>query len=64
ALTCEKVDDLSYRFRFAREERSPADVIRYVLNAAEVRDIVLEEQSIEDVVKRIYLGEAIQESKR
>ena len=63
-VTCDKVDDLNYRLRFPREDRSAADVIRHVVNAVEVRDIVIEEQSIEEVVKRIYLGEVFQESKR
>ncbi|MCP5118824.1 MAG: ATP-binding cassette domain-containing protein [bacterium] len=62
-VTCDKVDELSCRLRFAREELSAADVIRQVVNAAEVRDIVIEEQSIEEVVKRIYLGEVLEESK-
>jgi ABC-2 type transport system ATP-binding protein len=60
----EKIDELSCRLRFPREEWSAADVIRRVVNAAEVRDIAIEEQSIEEVVKRIYLGEVFQESRR
>ena len=60
----EKVDDLSYRLRFPREELSAADVIRRVVNAVEVRDIVIEEQAIDEVVKRIYLGEVFQESRQ
>jgi ABC-2 type transport system ATP-binding protein len=58
----ERIDDLTCRLRFPREERSTADVIRQVVNAVEVRDITIEEQSIEDVVRRIYLGEVLQES--
>jgi len=53
----EAIDELNFRLRFARAERTHADVIRAVVNAVEVRDIVIEEQSIEDVVKRIYLGD-------
>jgi len=63
-VTREKVDEFSYRLRFARDEWSTADVIRRVVNAVEVRDVVIEEQPIEEVVRRIYLGEILQESKR
>jgi len=61
---CEKLEDLVYRLHFAREDWTAADVIRRVVNAVEVRDIVIEEQSIEEVVKRIYLGEVLEESRR
>jgi ABC-2 type transport system ATP-binding protein len=63
-IACESLDELICRLRFAREEWTAADVIRRVVNAVEVRDIVIEEQSIEEVVKRIYLGEVFEESKR
>ena len=63
-VTRERMDDLSYRLRFPREAYSAADVIRRVVNAAQVRDIFIEEQSIEEVVKRIYLGEMFQESRQ
>jgi ABC-2 type transport system ATP-binding protein len=62
-IACDRLDDLSVRLRFARDEWTAADVIRRLVNAVEVRDIVIEEQSIEDVVKRIYLGEVFQESR-
>ena len=60
----ERLDDLSFRFRFRREQWSTADVIRRVVNAVEVRDIAIEEQSIDDVVRRIYLGETLLEPSR
>ncbi|MCW5983262.1 MAG: ATP-binding cassette domain-containing protein [Bryobacteraceae bacterium] len=59
----QRLDDMSYRLRFPRDQWTAAGVIRRVVNAAEVRDIVIEEQSIEEVVKRIYLGEMFQESR-
>lgn len=62
--TCERLDALTYRLRFPRAERRVAEVIRAVVNAVEVRDIVIEEQSIEDVVRRVYLGEVLQEARR
>jgi ABC-2 type transport system ATP-binding protein len=52
----EKLGDLTYRLSFGREERATAEVIRQVINAVEVLDIAIEEQSIEEVVKRIYQG--------
>jgi ABC-2 type transport system ATP-binding protein len=58
----EKLGDLSYRLSFGRDERPAAEVIRQVVTAVEVLDIVIEEQSIEEVVKRIYLGGLAQEA--
>ncbi|MGC9972333.1 MAG: ATP-binding cassette domain-containing protein [Bryobacteraceae bacterium] len=52
----EKLGDLTYLLSFGRDDRPTAEVIRQVVNAVEVLDIVIEEQSIEEVVKRIYLG--------
>jgi len=57
----EKVDELTYRLRFAREAWPVAEVIRQTVNAVEVRDITIEEQSIEEVVKMIYRGEILQD---
>jgi ABC-type uncharacterized transport system, ATPase component len=55
-IKTEKLGELTYRLTFDREERSTADVIRQVVLNADVLDIAIEEQSIEEVVKRIYLG--------
>lgn len=63
-INCDELDEMSCRLRFPREAYSAADVIRQVLNAVEVRDVVIEEQSIDEVVKRIYLGEMFEESRR
>jgi ABC-2 type transport system ATP-binding protein len=52
----EKLGDLTYLLSFGRDDRPTAEVIRQVVNAVEVLDIAIEEQSIEEVVKRIYLG--------
>lgn len=52
----EKLGDLTYRLSFDRDTRPAADLIRHVVNAVEVLDIAIEEQSIDEVVKRIYLG--------
>jgi ABC-2 type transport system ATP-binding protein len=60
-LELEQVDPLTYRIRFDRVKVSTADLIRQILNAVEVRDLLIEDEPIEEVVKRIYAGEALQE---
>ncbi len=63
-VDCEAIDELTYRLRFPRDIWSTPEIIRQVVNAVEVRDIAIEEQSIDEVVKRIYGGESIQEPAR
>jgi viologen exporter family transport system ATP-binding protein len=60
-LELEQVDALTYRIRFDRVKVSTADLIRQILNAVEVRDLLIEDEPIEEVVKRIYAGEALHE---
>jgi ABC-2 type transport system ATP-binding protein len=55
-IYCERVDELTYLMRFERERHSSAEVIRTLVNTLEVRDIIVEEEPIEDIVKRIYLS--------
>jgi ABC-2 type transport system ATP-binding protein len=55
-LSCDRVDDLTYLIRFDREQHSTPEVIRHLVNQLEVRDIFVEEEPIEDIVKRIYLS--------
>jgi ABC-2 type transport system ATP-binding protein len=55
-ITCERVDELTYLIRFDREHHSSADVIRQIVNNLEVRDLLVEEEPIEEIVKRIYLS--------
>jgi ABC-type uncharacterized transport system ATPase subunit len=38
-----------------------ADLIRQILGAVEVRDILIEDEPIEEIIKRIYAGEALPE---
>ncbi len=54
----EPVDELTYRFRFDRTKVSAADLIRQILASVEVRDLLIEDEPIEEVIKRIYAGEA------
>jgi ABC-2 type transport system ATP-binding protein len=59
-MICERVDELTYLLRFDRNQYSSAEVIRTLVNTLEVRDIIVEEEPIEDIVKRIYLrGEVL-----
>ena len=55
-ISCERVDELTYLLRFDRNQHSSAEVIREIVNRLEVRDIFIEEEPIEDIVKRIYLS--------
>jgi len=56
-LELDQVDELTYRIRFDRAKVATADLIRRILATVEVRDLLIEDESIEDIVKRIYAGE-------
>ena len=58
-LELESVDELTYRIRFDRTRVSTADLVRQILGAVEVRDLLIEDEPIEEVVKRIYAGEVL-----
>jgi len=60
-VTPTRAGELTVRLSFPRETISAADVIRRALNAVEVQDIGIEEQSIDDVVKQIYTGNLLHE---
>ena len=60
-MELEQVDPLTYRIRFDRTKLATADLIRQILSTVEVRDLLIEDEPIEEVVKRIYAGEALQE---
>ncbi|HEV3255045.1 MAG TPA: ATP-binding cassette domain-containing protein [Candidatus Acidoferrales bacterium] len=60
-LLLERVDELTYRIRFDRTRVSTADLIRQLLGAVEVRDLLIEDEPIEEIVKRIYAGDALRE---
>jgi viologen exporter family transport system ATP-binding protein len=57
-LQVEQVDEMTYRIRFDPGRVATADLIRRILAAIEVRDLLIEEEPIEEIVKRIYAGEA------
>jgi ABC-2 type transport system ATP-binding protein len=60
-IRLDKVDDLTYRASFDREDHTAGDVIRRIVSAVDVRDIYIEEESIEEIVRRIYTGGAVEE---
>jgi ABC-2 type transport system ATP-binding protein len=58
-LALEPVDELTYRVRFDRTAHSTSDLVRRILAAVEVRDLLIEDEPIEEIVKRIYAGGAL-----
>jgi ABC-2 type transport system ATP-binding protein len=59
ALHLERLDELTCRIVFDRKRFATADLIRQILGAVEVRDFVIEDEPIEEIIKRIYGGEAL-----
>jgi ABC-2 type transport system ATP-binding protein len=60
-LELEQVDELTYRIRFDRIKIATADLIRQILSAVEVRDLLIEDEPIEEIIKRFYAGQALSE---
>jgi viologen exporter family transport system ATP-binding protein len=58
SLHLERLDEMTCRLRFDRARVSSSDLIRQILAAVEVRDFVIEDEPIEEIIKRIYSGEA------
>ncbi|MCI0348934.1 MAG: ATP-binding cassette domain-containing protein [Acidobacteriales bacterium] len=58
-LKLEAVDELTRRIRFDRTQVSTDELIRRILGAVEVRDLNIEDEPIEEIVKRIYAGDAL-----
>jgi ABC-2 type transport system ATP-binding protein len=54
----EQLDDITHRIRFDRVKVSTSDLVRQILAAVEVRDLLIEDEPIEEIIKRIYAGEA------
>lgn len=55
----EESDALTWTASFDREERGSGEVIRQVVAAADVRDIIIEAESIDAIIRRIYTGGAV-----
>ena len=60
-LKLEQVDHLTYRVVFDRTKISTTDLLRRILAQVEVRDLLVEDEPIEEIVKRIYAGEDLKE---
>ncbi|MGB6199780.1 MAG: ATP-binding cassette domain-containing protein [Candidatus Acidiferrales bacterium] len=60
-LKLERVDELTWRISFDRTRISTADLIRQILGTVEIRDLLIEDEPIEELIKRIYAGEALHE---
>jgi ABC-2 type transport system ATP-binding protein len=54
SLQFERLDEMTCRIRFDRTRVSSSDLIRQILASVEVRDFLIEDEPIEEVVKRIY----------
>ncbi|MHB8502958.1 MAG: ABC transporter ATP-binding protein [Candidatus Acidiferrales bacterium] len=63
-LHLERLDEMTCRLRFDRARVSSSDLIRQILAAVEVRDFVIEDEPIEEIIKRIYSGEASMASRQ
>jgi ABC-2 type transport system ATP-binding protein len=57
----ERVDELTYRLSFDRDQHTAGEVIRQIVAAVDVRDIFIQEEPIEEIVRRIYTGPAVLE---
>ena len=58
-VACEKRDPLTCSLVFDRDRHATGELIRQVVAVADVRDILVEEESIESIVRRIYLDSAV-----
>jgi ABC-2 type transport system ATP-binding protein len=63
-VSYEQLDELTCRLSFDREDYTAGDIIRRVVAAVDVRDIFIEEESIEEIVKRIYTGRIVPEMQK
>jgi ABC-2 type transport system ATP-binding protein len=52
----ESLEDLKCRIVYDRNLIPSEEILRQIVNTVEVRDILIEEESIEDIVKKIYTG--------
>ncbi|MDD5542988.1 MAG: ATP-binding cassette domain-containing protein [Acidobacteriia bacterium] len=53
-LHLEQIDDLKCRIVYDRRLIPTEEILRQIVNSLEVRDILIEEESIEEIVKKIY----------
>lgn len=53
-LRLERLDELKCRIVYDRSTIPTSEILRQIVNILEVRDILIEEESIEEIVKKIY----------
>src|SRR5260370_647664 len=58
SLRLERLDEMTCRIRFDRSRISTSDLIRQILAAVEVRDLLIEDEPIDGLVSRINAGKA------
>jgi len=58
-VTCHKHNPLTCSLAFDRDRYATGDIIRRVVAAADVRDIFVEEESIESIIRRAYTDSQI-----
>jgi ABC-2 type transport system ATP-binding protein len=63
-VSCQRVDALTCRLAFDREDYTSGDIIRRAVAVADVRDIFIEEESIDSIIRRVYTGGAAAELQR
>ena len=61
SISRERLDDLTYRLSFDRDQHTAGEVVRQIVSAVDVRDIFIQEEPIEEIVRRIYTGPAVLE---
>jgi viologen exporter family transport system ATP-binding protein len=60
-LELEQLDEITCRIRFDRIKIATDELIREILATVQVRDLLIEDEPIEEIIKRIYAGEALRE---
>ncbi|MFY9752434.1 MAG: ATP-binding cassette domain-containing protein [Candidatus Acidiferrales bacterium] len=60
-LELEQLDEITCRIRFDRTKIATDELIREILATVQVRDLLIEDEPIEEIIKRIYAGEALRE---
>jgi ABC-2 type transport system ATP-binding protein len=53
-IVCEPLDEVTCRIRYNPERLSSAEIIRRILQEVTVRDLYIEEEPIEEIIKTIY----------
>ena len=60
-ISRERLDELTYQLSFERDQHTAGEVIRSIVSSVDVRDIFIQEEPIEEIVRRIYTGPSVLE---